>query len=350
MNDAILKKEYQDQKQKVQYCTIGKQTIIIPISYKGNTDRFVDDLFKYEEEAEKYRKHNQTAAQNEELDAVMIQTGDISFLPPFDLVKSGKSKSEIIKKATQRALRHYCAALKKTEHHNKEYPDTPVLTKMDKETLSALDKKHQRYCAEKLLQKFGQTAKFTAQQIAQMTAGAAGILPVVAYHFLDKKFHFTNSKTKNTIDKKVVPYICKGALKALIPLTMYGAVKLTSNKNQETTKEEISTIQSSPIKTEEKIGTIQFSPIETEEEIIAKIKSNENKNKKILRKKHNIDSPESFQKLYNDALPFMTLSMFPTEVLVNEAYSDNKKKKKKKKNTIGLGSFWYPKNENPQSS
>ncbi len=134
----------------MQYCTIGKETIIIPSSYKGDKDLFADDLFSYEEEAEKYRKHNQTCAQGEELDAAMIQTGDISFLPPFDLVKSGKSKSEIIKKATKRALRHYRTALKKTERHNKEYPDTHLPVKMDKETLEKLDKKHQPNVLPKL--------------------------------------------------------------------------------------------------------------------------------------------------------------------------------------------------------
>ena len=325
MNDAILKKEYQDQKQKVQYCTIGKETLIIPIIYKGNKDLFADDLFSYEEEAEKYRKHNQHCTPEERLDPQMLFTGDISFLPPFDLIRSNCSQQEIIKKATQRALRKYKAAIKKTERHNKEYPDTPLTVKMDKETLEKLDKKHQRYCADKLLQKFGQTAKFSTQQIAQISAGITGILPVVAYHFIDKKFHFANSKTKNTIDKKVVPYICKGALKSFIPLAIYSAPKLIPDKTPETTNNNKETPTITIVQTPQKTTETESSQIS---------------------KKYKIDDLKSFHQLYNDALNFMVLSMFPTEVLVNEAYTDNGKTI----NTIGLGSFWFPKNGNPQSS
>ena len=326
MNDAILKQEYQDQKQKVQYCKIGKETIIIPISYKGNKDLFSDDLFDYEEEAQKYRKHNQNSEPNQKLDAKMLQTGDLTFLPPFDLVKAGCSQQEIIKKATQRALRKYKAALKKINRHNeKEYPASPVLAKMDKETLENLDKKHQRYCADKLLQKFGQAAKFSTQQIAQISAGVAGILPVVAYHFMDKKFHFANSKTKNTIDKKVVPYICKGALKSIIPLAMYSGAKFGLNKSAETK--------------ENNKETPNITIVQSAEETAPKESSQ-------LSKKYQINDLKSFHRLYSDALNFMALSMFPTEVLVNEAYTDNGKTI----NTIGLGSFWFPKDGNPQSS
>ncbi len=326
MNDAILRKEYQDQKQKVQYCTIGKETLIIPINYKDNIDRFTDDLFGYEEEAEKYRKHNQHCSPEERLDPQMLSSGDVSFLPPFDLVKSNCSQQEIIKKSNQRALRKYRAAIKKINRHNeKEYPNTPIPVKMDKETLAEVDKKHQRYCADKLLQKFGQAAKFSAKQIAQMSAGAAGILPVIAYHFMDKKFHFAKSKTKETMDKKIVPYICKGALKSFIPLAMYSGAKigLEKSKNSPNNNQAQNNI------------TIVQTPQKTTEAENAQ-----------LNKKYKIDDLKSFHQLYNDALNFMTLSMFPTEVLVNEAYTDNGKTI----NTIGLGSFWFPKNGNPQSS
>ena len=325
MNDAILKKEYQDQKQKVQYCTIGKETLIIPINYNGNKDQFADDIFKYEEEAEKYRKHNQHCAPEERLDPQMLSSGDVSFLPPFDLVKSNCSQQEIIKKSNQRALRTYKAAIKKTERQNKEYPDTPLLVKMDKETLEKLDKKHQRYCADKLLQKFGQAAKFSTQQIAQISAGVAGILPVIAYHFMDKKFHFAKSKNKETIDKKVVPYICKGALKSLIPLAIYSGAKIGLEKSKDSPNNN---------QAPNNITIVQTPQKTTEAENVQ------------LNKKYKIDDPKSFHQLYNDALNFMTLSMFPTEVLVNEAYTDNGKTI----NTIGLGSFWFPKDGNPQSS
>lgn len=50
---------------------------------------------------------------------------------------------------------------------------------------------------------------------------------------------------------------------------------------------------------------------------------------------------ESFKMLYQNTLPLLAVSMFPTECLVLNPYSDNKNNVQ---NTIGLGSYWYPKN------
>ncbi len=66
-----------------------------------------------------------------------------------------------------------------------------------------------------------------------------------------------------------------------------------------------------------------------------------------LEQKYQITDKESFQKLYEDALPLIQVSMFPTECLILDPYSDNGKKIS---NTIGLGSYWYPENGNPKSS
>ena len=142
---------------------------------------------------------------------------------------------------------------------------------------------------------------------------------------MDKKFHFANSKTKNTIDKKIVPYICKGALKSIIPLAMYSGAKFGLNKSAETK--------------ENNKETPNITIVQSAEETAPKESSQ-------LSKKYQINDLKSFHQLYSDALNFMALSMFPTEVLVNEAYTDNGKTI----NTIGLGSFWFPKDGNPQSS
>ena len=63
--------------------------------------------------------------------------------------------------------------------------------------------------------------------------------------------------------------------------------------------------------------------------------------KESLETKYAISDKESFEKLYQEALPLIQLSMFPTECLVLNPYADNQKKTS---NTIGLGSFYYPKN------
>jgi len=57
-----------------------------------------------------------------------------------------------------------------------------------------------------------------------------------------------------------------------------------------------------------------------------------------------ISDKTNFENLYQEALPLIQLSMFPTECLILNPYSDNLKKVS---NTIGLGSFYYPKSGNP---
>lgn len=60
-----------------------------------------------------------------------------------------------------------------------------------------------------------------------------------------------------------------------------------------------------------------------------------------LETKYKITDEATFKSLYEASLPLIQLSMFPTEVLVLNPYSDNTKNIS---NTIGLGSFYYPKN------
>ena len=69
--------------------------------------------------------------------------------------------------------------------------------------------------------------------------------------------------------------------------------------------------------------------------------------RKHLEEKYVISDQESFIKLYEDALPLIELSMFPSECLILDPYSDNGKNVS---NTIGLGSFWYPANGDAKSS
>lgn len=59
-----------------------------------------------------------------------------------------------------------------------------------------------------------------------------------------------------------------------------------------------------------------------------------------------INSDEDFQKMYEATLPLVQMSLFATEVLVQNPYADNGKVI----NTIGLGSYWYPEDGNPCSA
>lgn len=66
-----------------------------------------------------------------------------------------------------------------------------------------------------------------------------------------------------------------------------------------------------------------------------------------LESKYKITDEESFKNLYEASLSLMQLSMFPTEVLVLNPYSDNTQNVS---NTIGLGSYYYPKNSDTSST
>ena len=66
-----------------------------------------------------------------------------------------------------------------------------------------------------------------------------------------------------------------------------------------------------------------------------------------LTQTYKITDAASFQKLYEDALPLIELSMTPIEIYKSKAYDD---RSGANPNTIGIGSFWYPKDGNPQSS
>lgn len=69
--------------------------------------------------------------------------------------------------------------------------------------------------------------------------------------------------------------------------------------------------------------------------------------KNTLEKKYAIEDAQSFKNLYEASLPLIQLSMFPTEVLVLNPYADNNRSVS---NTIGLGSFYYPKDGDAKSA
>ena len=326
--NQALESEYQKAGKKAVFCQIGKERVIVPLSYNGNVNDFIDDIFAYDKEASKYQKYNESCTRKEDiLDCEMLKYGDIMFLPPFDLVHKNIEESQIIKRAAKRALRKYRAAIKQTLRVAQEYPQQDFAINMNSDRLAEIKALHYKYCGKKVAQKVGAFLKFSTQQIAQMSAGAVGCLPMAAYKMLDKKYHFANNKVKQTIDRKVVPYISRGALKAIIPLTLVGAMKFNSNTS------EAKNLQSGTVAT-------TMTPQQTNTTVT------DSTTTKHEHARFAINSAEDFDRLFDAAKADIYLSMFPTEILVNEAYSDNGKDV----NTIGLGSYYYPANGDPQSS
>lgn len=316
--EQYLRQEYQKQNKKVVYCNLGMAQVIVPVAYNGDKQKFTTDIFQADLENKKYQKHNAKCNETtQKVQKKVFKCGEVEFLVPLDIAKNKYDNQTAAEKSIKRALRYYTSCIEKTIQANRENPELNAGCNMSAEYVADLDKRHQKYCANAVLTKFGKSAKFTTEQIAQMTAGAVGILPVVAYKLLDKKYHFANSKAKNFMDEKIIPYVCKGALKSLIPLSVVGAVKVAP-KLQEAFNNGRKEISSQP------------------------------KELYDFDKKYEISDDESFKNLYEESLNFMALSMFPTEILVNQPYSDNKNTKKA--NTIGLGSYFYPSDGNPKNT
>jgi len=316
--DQYLIQEYQKQNKKVVFCNLGMRQVIVPVFYNGDKRHFVEDIFKLDLEDKRYQKYNDKCKDNtQKVQKQLFRCGEAEFLVPLDIAKNKYDNQTAAEKSIKRALRYYNACIEKTIQANRENQELNADCHMGAEYIADLDKRHQKYCANKVLTKFGKSAKFTTKQIAQMTAGAVGILPVMLYKLLDKKYHFANSKAKNFMDEKIIPYVCKGALKSLIPLSMVGAVKVAP-KLQDVFNNGKKEISSQP------------------------------KELYDFNKEYKITDKQSFENLYEESLNFMALSMFPTEILVNRPYSDDKKSKRA--NTIGLGSYYYPPDGNPQNT
>ena len=73
---SVLEEEYKKAGKKVVWCTLGKNKIIVPLSYKGEVDRFIDDIFSYEKEADKYNEYNREnkCHENEDHFSAVLQT------------------------------------------------------------------------------------------------------------------------------------------------------------------------------------------------------------------------------------------------------------------------------------
>ena len=344
---SVLEEEYKKAGKKVVWCILGKNKIIVPLSYKGEVNRFIDDIFSYEKEADKYNEFNRKCTLEEDkIDTEMLSVGEIKFLPPLDLVQFDYSNEKIIKKSILRAILKYRSSVKKTVKVQKEYPNQALLCSMDDSYLKDLDKKHRLYCVKSILSRLGKTIKFSVEQAAQMASGATGITPVLLYRLLDKKIRFSDTKAKRIIDKKVVPYICKGALKDMIALSLIGGAKITFQES-EYGKKLKSNIEMHSAKIKNNFNqpqTLNISNQSISDVSDTSIEISETKTD--FNKKYKISNDSDFEALYNDAVNFLAVSMFPTEILVDKCYSDAGTTK----NTIGLGSYWYPANDNPESS
>ncbi len=252
------------QGQGLDYVIVGDQSFVLPPSYKGDAEKFVEDLFSFQDEHYKrYDRYNKRHSQDmlEPLnvkitDIKKIQTNtpklltdgikpserlktilahaqnkeiipEFSISPTFRQTKQGLSAEEIIAKSLKKARRQYLSAIRKTARAQKEHPQRHFAITLDKKVIKNLSELHTKYCFKKIGQGLAQTFKWSGEQTLNILAGTAGALPAAVYYLLDKKLRFADNKFKSCIDEKALPYIRKGALKALIPLSVWGGMKIT---------------------------------------------------------------------------------------------------------------------------
>lgn len=233
----FLFEEYKQADQKPVYFRLGKEKIIIPSSYEGDVDKFTDDLFNFQDkEYEKYERYNASHPDAAIEIPEPLKVDNFYIQPPLDSVLKGMSDNQIIEKVLRTAVRNYRAALKKTLRARKEYPHATFLSTLDPSYLRELDRFHHNYCRKQLQKNLTKVFRWGAGQTANILAGAAGALPAAAYYLLDKKVHFADTTMHRFFKQEALPYIRKGALKALIPISVAAAVELApkiSNKYKE---------------------------------------------------------------------------------------------------------------------
>lgn len=361
-HEQFVAEEYAKAGKPLDYVVIGDKSFILPLSYDGDAEKFIEDLFSFQDNRyHEYEDYNHNSDQQIEPLSIKItdvckicitgyeplksffkhnmvkklrnnaklqeKLNDLYVIPKLNQTIDNTPKNKIIKAALQTSNRKYNAAIKKIVRAREEYPNQTFAITVDQKQLDDLDDLHSKYVKQKIINGLKKTFKFAAAQTAEIVGGAAGALPAAVYYLIDKKVRVAKrnnqdkGKIKSFVDDQMLPRIRRGSLKALSLLSLFAATKIVPcvNKVTETINE----------RKEAKAQALR-----------------QKLNQQSFQQKFTITDKESFAQLYEQAFPLMTLAMMPTEILICDAYSDNGKTI----NTAGLGSYWMPKDGNPSSS
>ncbi|MCQ2741580.1 MAG: DUF2441 domain-containing protein, partial [Alphaproteobacteria bacterium] len=230
-------------------CKLGGTDVIVPVDYRGNINKFKSDLFD------------------------------------TDRLKNA-SRDKIIKGA----LRRYKSTIQKAIRIKNEYKHGSFYIRMSTDFIRKLDTLHQKHLLKRLTDDMQSILKWTTKQTLSVTIGSLGALPAATYWLLDKKVHFTDNTKHKFIKEKLLPYIRRGALKAMILTSLatgadFSIKQMTKDKDGDNMEYVVSS-----------------------------------------QKKYKITNKEDFDKMYRDVFPLTVKSMLPTEILVCKPYSDNGKK------------------------
>lgn len=300
--------------------------VIVPLAYNENINKFLEDIFRNKEERENYAKHSmKTRYMTLDVDGEPRKIAVPYYL--FDIKKKlddrdsniKLSVKNIKKRTIDRAIRLYRSTIKKSMKASEYYPDHKTATKMDAKYIKEIEALIRKHHLKTIGQGLATTFKWSTKQTVNVLAGITGAIPSVAYNLLKKKYKFPKNRVTKFIEEDAIPYIRKGALKFLIPLSVATAG----------------------------YGIKASLDGEGLSEVIEKHVPEKQKNNQMdFKKSYQVTDKESFRTLYDAAFPLLIQSMMPTEIYVDGTYSDNNKTV----NTAGLGSYWFPENGDPKSS
>lgn len=257
----VVLAEYEKAGQTPVYCSIGdKNKIPVPLAYGGDLDAFSDDLFQSEKTVKEYNRVGIESITGYEI-------GDLYAPRPLEHHLKNVSKEQSVEALKKQALRRYNAAVKTACRVGKEYPDNEFAVSLNAKALNHMNRAHKKYCFKKLAKGIGKTLQFTAEQSVQMVVGAAGALPMAAYYLMDKKVKPSHSKSKfkTFADEKLLPYVRKGALKALIPLSLVGGGRIMPHLAEDKQKEVVEIVQGAKTPSEQNLELAQ----QTQSEFLA---------------------------------------------------------------------------------
>ena len=385
--EKILKEEY-PANITPQYCYIEGVKFLVPASYNNDIDSFLNDISYFQNnEDRKYEIYNKckkdkTLSPSELMLSVEIGGGDdtdkvlhdypLHMLIPLKMAKRQATNQEIKFELMHKMIARYMTAFTKNcrlnedklseqseikekintsregitkdrilalinQLENKLYTTINNQSPIKKRSISLNQKyfsycnnEHTKFIAKKIIRRLGSGLKWSTKQTADVVFGLIGSPFFVAYTMLDKKYHISEKKLSGTLGN--IRDFAHTSLNDYVKPKIPKALLIAS----------ISTAFTIGIKHNEQV-------IKIKEDI--KKELNEKKQVReidaIQNKRYKITDKQSFDELYDAAFSLIIKSMLPTEMLITQGYSDNNKGVL---NTIGIGSYWHPKNGNYTSS
>ncbi|MFI3241948.1 MAG: hypothetical protein R3Y43_05215 [Alphaproteobacteria bacterium] len=235
----FLEEEYKANNKKPTYCMLGQENLIVPFSYDGDKDAFLDDLLSFQDGYNKeYEEFNKNNPDRENLEPATIDAGDALIAVPLKLAEKKYKKECIVKEITQKAIRQLRRAVRKTADAKKQFPNEEFNTTLDSKQLKKLSFRIKAEKVKKAAIFVAKAIKLAAKEGANVAAGTVGAVPALAYHFLNKKYKFAKNNAHSFVQDKALPYIKKGFIKAFATTIIVGGGKIAYDNQYSSDKDD----------------------------------------------------------------------------------------------------------------